>query len=145
MANPEIRQIEHNSPEYWEMVELRDRVLRRPIGLELDRSGLMEEDYEFHIAVFLDEVPVGGLILRPLSEIRLKMRAVAIDDGYRDLGLGSKLVNFAEEFARERGFNEMELNAREPAFRFYEKLGYEKISADFIEVGIPHALWLKHL
>lgn len=127
------------------MVELRDRVLRRPIGLELDRSGLMEEDYEFHIAVFLDEVPVGGLILRPLSEIRLKMRAVAIDDGYRDLGLGSKLVNFAEEFARERGFNEMELNAREPAFRFYEKLGYEKISADFIEVGIPHALWLKHL
>lgn len=145
MANPEIRQIEHNSPEYWEMVELRDRVLRRPIGLELDRSGLMEEDYEFHIAVFLDEVPVGGLILRPLSEIRLKMRAVAIDDGYRDLGLGSKLVNFAEEFARERGFNEMELNAREPAFRFYEKLGYEKISADFIEVGIPHALWLKNL
>lgn len=38
-----IKQIKHNSKEYQEAVDLRNTILRQPLGLILDEKDLQEE------------------------------------------------------------------------------------------------------
>ena len=45
----------------------------------------------------------------------------------------------------ELELNEMKLNAQMSAVRFYEKLGYEIVSEEFMDAGIPHVTMIKAL
>ena len=44
-----------------------------------------------------------------------------------------------------RGFVSLSLHARSIAVGFYEKLGYETVGDEFIEVSIPHRKMAKRL
>jgi predicted GNAT family N-acyltransferase len=48
------------------------------------------------------------------------------------------MVERSEAIAREHGFTDMILHARESAVPFYERLGYERVGERFEEVSIPH-------
>jgi hypothetical protein len=48
----DIKVIEHNSEEYGKAVALRDKILRRPLGLSFKAEDLAKEDSNFHIAGF---------------------------------------------------------------------------------------------
>ncbi|MMZ69082.1 putative N-acetyltransferase YjcF [compost metagenome] len=75
----------------------------------------------------------------------MKMRQVAVDESLRGQQVGRRMVVFAEEIAREEGYARFVLNARQVAIPFYEKLGYNIISEEFTEVGIPHRKMAKLL
>ncbi|HOW02597.1 MAG TPA: GNAT family N-acetyltransferase, partial [Caldisericia bacterium] len=133
-----IRQIKVDSKEYYEELKLRDEVLRKPLKLSLFDENLDSEKYDFHIGVFLNNLLVGVLILTPLNNSEIKMRQVAIHESFRGKGIGTKLVIYAEEYAKNLGCKIIILNSRKTAVEFYEKLGYTKVSEEFIEVTIPH-------
>ena len=119
---------------------LRDRVLRKPLGLSYHPDDLKVESAEWHLAVREGSVLRAVLLLRKAdgysSEI-LKMRQVAVDEHVQGRGLGSLLVRFAEDFAREQGCRRIELHARKNAVPFYRKMGYQAEGDWFEEVGIP--------
>jgi len=73
------------------------------------------------------------------------MRQVAVTAHLQGKGLGRKLVDFCEDFGRERGFHIMSLHAREVASMFYLKLDYEIVGEPFEEVGLPHYRMEKQL
>jgi predicted GNAT family N-acyltransferase len=141
-----VNEIAFNSKEQKQSVELRYRVLREPLGLQFNPEDLEKEFADFHIAAFHNQQVVGILLLLPaLDSKAIKMRQVAVDFEYQNLGVGKKMVQFAEVFALQKGFESMVLHARETAVPFYLSAGYTISGEPFTEVGIPHKKMIKTL
>lgn len=134
----EIKLIQTGTPEYELMLQLRDEVLRRPLGMQLDRNALGKEDADFLICAFEEEAMVGCVILTPLNRTTLKLRQMAVANGLQGRGIGSQIVQWAEAFARSKGYSEITMHARRYAIPFYTSLGYTTEGDEFTEVGIPH-------
>jgi N-acetylglutamate synthase-like GNAT family acetyltransferase len=141
----EIRQIYFGTDEYKEELQLRNRVLRMPLGLSLFDENLTKEVNDFHIGAFDGKALIGVLILTVLGEGKVKMRQVGVEENWRGKNVGARLAIYAEDFARKLGYSMVVLNARKSVVGFYEKLGYEKIGGEFIEVTIPHQTMQKKL
>lgn len=133
-----VKLINYNSEEYKFEIELRNNVLRKPLGMNLYDENLKSEINDFHIGAFVNDKLVGVLILTPLNDVDMKMRQVAVDEKFRQMNVGRKMVLFSEEFSKEKGYKSMLLNARSTAAGFYTKLSYTIISDLFLEINIPH-------
>jgi len=134
----QIREIIFQSVEYNQELELRNKVLRIPLGMCLFDENLETEKNDVHIGAFINDKIVGILVLTRLNQNEIKMRQVAVDEEWRSKRTGSKMVVYAEKYSKNKGYTMMLLNARKTAVDFYEKLGYEKISNEFLEINIPH-------
>lgn len=145
LHSTEIRLIAYGSDDYAAELQLRDRVLRKPLGMSLFDEDFTRDKADIHIAAFYDNVLVGCLLLLPVTESILKMRQVAVDETFRSKGLGGMMVVFAEKYAQNHGFKKIELHARETAVAFYQKHNYAVTANQFFEVGIPHRKMLKLL
>ena len=145
MTKLTIRQIQHGTAEYEETVALRDDILRLPLGLTFTPEALAGEANEIHIAGYSNSQLVGCLILVPLANGELKMRQVAVAGLVQGKGIGKAMVEFSEDFARNNGFSNITMHARETAIPFYLKLGYEVVGERFEEVSIPHFKMVKKM
>jgi predicted GNAT family N-acyltransferase len=134
-----FREIAFGSDEYEMERSLRDKVLRRPLGLSLHNEDRAPEKVQWHFGLF---APGGELaacaIAVPLSYAEAKTRQMAVAPVYQGKGLGRELMNALEEHLQARGFTGFVLHARVSAAGFYEKLGYTAIGEEFLEVNIPH-------
>ena len=75
--------------------------------------------------------------LHLLSPPRLELMALVVDEKQRGSGLGTRLMKFAESFARTEDLTEVCLTTnvqREKARSFYEKLGYLKTKSSHVYV-----------
>ena len=133
-----IREVEHDSPAYWATVELRESVLRKPLGLQFSVEELKAEKDSRHIACYRGDRLVGCLVLRPSAGGDVRMRQVAVVPELQGHGIGKAMVEYSEALARTIGFTRMILHARETAVPFYENLGYARVGERFVEVTIPH-------
>jgi predicted GNAT family N-acyltransferase len=141
-----ILNVEFATPEYDQTVQLRDKILRKPLGLHFSEEHLAEEYADFHLAAFTNDwILRGCLVLTPKEGKTIKMRQVAVDESVQKTGVGRQLVEASEGFALRQGFDTMELNARETAVPFYLKLNYAVVGARFEEVGITHFKMTKKL
>lgn len=136
----QIKIYSYDSPEYQQELQLRDEVLRRPLGMSLKNDNLENDLVSVHVGAF-DKAScelLGVLLLTPLENGRIKMRQVAVLQNQQRRGIGRCLVTFAEKYAFENGYAEIVLHAREVAMGFYTQLGYETVGDEFLEVNIPH-------
>jgi predicted GNAT family N-acyltransferase len=134
----EIRQIEYLSKEYLESVSLREKILRKPLGMHFSEEFIKKDSEDYHFALFFDDKLAAILLMKPLSSYVVKMRQVAVESVYQNKNLGTDLVLFSEKFAIEKNFSRIVLHARATAVNFYLRLNYKIISDEFIEIGIPH-------
>lgn len=133
-----FRLVPHGSAEYDQLVELRRLVLRIPLGLDFSPEQLAAENDDLHLSLWEGDRPVACMILTLLDAETVQMRQFAVDPTLQRTGLGTLLVDHAEQLARERGFHRMILHARESAVPFYLRLGYALEGEPFTEVGLPH-------
>jgi predicted GNAT family N-acyltransferase len=141
-----ILNIEFATPEYDETVQLRDKILRKPLGLAFTEEQLATEFADVHLAAYTNDWQLHGcLVLTPYGDKTLKMRQVAVSEAVQKTGVGRQLVETSEVFARKHGFETMALNARETAVPFYQKLNYTIVGEPFEEVGMPHFKMVKSL
>lgn len=134
----DIRIIEYGSCDYQAMVQLRDKILRAPLGLTFSAEYLQQEISDVLIGCFEEEKLLGCCILSPVNETTVQLRQMAVDDNLQGKGTGSKILQFAEEQAKQHGFIELMMHARKEAAAFYRKNGYEVRGEEFEEVGIAH-------
>ncbi|MDO4287651.1 MAG: GNAT family N-acetyltransferase [Eubacterium sp.] len=127
-----------HSQEYQSALELRQAVLRAPLGLSLYDEDLSKEKAYYHLGLFQDDRLIAILLLIPKDKTTLQMRQVAVAENFQNKGIGRRLLAFAEKFAKTQGFNHIVLNARQSAVPFYKKQGYHTVSEPFTELGIPH-------
>lgn len=140
-----IRVIDHGTKEYQQMVELRNQILRKPLGLTFEPAELEQEKEDILIGCFEEEKLEGCCLLTKQDEKTLRLRQMAVLSGLQGKGVGRVLMQFAENIARDRGFKVLMMHARKTALGFYEKLGYKTQGEEFEEVTIPHYVMVKEL
>ena len=67
-----------------------------------------------------------------------KLGRVAVLREWRGMGIGSQVVEFLLERAREMGTSLVYANAQTWTEGFYQKMGFETVSGIFLEAGIEH-------
>ena len=140
-----LKIIDFGSPEYQQMVRLRDAVLRKPLGLTFTQDDLESEKDNILIAAFEEERMLGCCMLVEERPDIVRLRQMAVLNALQGKGVGRALINFAENIARDRGYKIVKMHARNNSIGFYEKVGYKKKGDEFIEVTIPHYVMEKML
>lgn len=132
--------IEYQTDEYQEMLVLRTRILREPLGLIFTDEDIKMEKDDMLLGLILPEKQkmVACCILTRIDDKVVKMRQMAVDTDVQKSGLGTSMLSFAEYVAEREGFEKIVLHARKVAVDFYRKYDYKIIGDEFTEVGIPH-------
>lgn len=140
-----LKIIDHGSPEYRQMVKLREDILRRPLGLGFTPEELEKEKDNMLIAAFEDERMLGCCMLVEQRPDVVRLRQMAVLNDLQGKGIGRALMNFAENLARDRGYRIISMHARKNAVGFYERMDYKVVGNEFVEITIPHYLMEKKL
>jgi len=131
--------------EYQKALALRQKILRDPLRLTITKDDLKGEERDIHIGGFYKEELTACCILSPVQKIQMKVRQVAVDDKCQGMGIGTHLMEYAENQAIRNGSESIILHARKNVMPWYVSLGYEVIGEEFLEVGIPHVKMFKNL
>ncbi|MEZ4887048.1 MAG: GNAT family N-acetyltransferase [Chitinophagales bacterium] len=143
--NYSIQLISPKNPLLVEAIKLRFEVFvweqRVPIELEVD-----EYDRKCEHLVVLDSQQrvVGTLRLVSVGE-NVKLGRFVIRKSHRGRGLGKWMMEAALQIGTEKGFKLMVLEAQTYVIAFYESLGFEVTSGEFMDAGIPHKRMQKAL
>ncbi|MGZ8544577.1 MAG: GNAT family N-acetyltransferase [Flavisolibacter sp.] len=140
-----LKIIDHGSPEYEQIIRLRNDILRKPLGMNLDKQELEKEKNNLHIAAYEDDQMLGCCMLVEEGPQTVRLRQMAVINDLQGKGIGRALMQFAENLARDRGYRRITMHARKNALGFYEKMGYRKIGDEFEEITIPHFVMEKEL
>ena len=89
---------------------------------EFDEYDTPETKY---IVVTDDEFPVATARMYPLDEETVMIGRVVVLPEYRHKGIGSKVVEACEEWAKELGINKAVVESRDNKTEFYLQMGYE--------------------
>ena len=135
----DFHEIAFGSDEYKQTCELRNEVLRLPLGLNLYSEDLQQEKEQLHFGLFDHCNELIACVIAVLQGSgKAKLRQMAVKAGYEGRGAGRRLLLSVEALLVARGVTQLSLHARISAAGFYEKLGYVYSGAPFVEVGIPH-------
>jgi predicted GNAT family N-acyltransferase len=146
MENIIIKQLEISHPDYQQVYELREEILRKPIGLSLKDEDLSKDSEDIILVAHQHEVIIGCVMLKHTEDAGIfKLRQMAIAAARQGKGIGRMLVKAAEKLLAEKEVRKIVLHARVTAEDFYAGLGYKKTSGIFTEVGIPHIIMEKSL
>ncbi len=140
-----LKQIDHGTKEYQQMVNLRNEVLRQPLGLSFSADELAQEKDDILIGAFDDDKMLACCMLTKADNKSLRLRQMAVQNNLQGKGIGASMLNFAETLSRDKGYKKLIMHARETAVGFYEKLGYKVVGNKFTEVTIPHFVMEKRL
>lgn len=139
------RQITTRDREYSLEKELRNRVLRMPLGLHLSEQDVRGEEEQVHLVAMEGQGQVIGCVLVAISGNVAKVRQLAIERAYRGTGVGTELMKRAEQAILARNIRTVTLHGRVTARGFFKRLGYAARSDIFTEVTIPHIAMHKDL
>ena len=140
-----VEEAEFGSMAYEEMLCLRKRILRDPLGLEWTEEEESWEPRERHFGVRGDSGIIACVVIRPLGSRAVKLRQMAVELAWQGTGIGRGLLEGVEVILVADERDRIELNARDVAVGFYEKLGFSKVGEEFVEVTIPHWKMVKTL
>lgn len=140
-----LKIIDYGTEEYKQMLKLREEILRQPLGLHLSQEELDKEKDNLMMAAFDDDKMLACCMLVEEEPQSVRLRQMAVLNDLQGQGIGKALLQFAENVARDRGYQKITMHARKNAAGFYEKLGYRVIGDEFIEITIPHYLMEKSL
>ena len=139
MENVVIKQLSVDHPDYYQVYNLREEILRKPIGLSLKDEDLTQDRLDILLAAFSNDKVIGCVMLQPtVDEKIVKLRQMAVAEEWQGKGIGKKIVTASEELLKGRGTEKIVLHARSHAEGFYAGMGYHKTGDTFTEVGIPH-------
>lgn len=125
--------------------ELRDAVLRRPLGRSLSATDLARDKTGHHFVGVEDGAVVACVGLYPDGAQLARLRQMAVDPARQGQGLGRGVLAFALDWARANGVTRIETHARCTARGFYDRAGFAAEGEEFPENGIPHIFMWKAL
>ncbi|CAM3768435.1 GNAT family N-acetyltransferase [Mesobacillus thioparans] len=103
------------------------------------------ESDSVHFVLYDDNSkPAGAGRFRVLDGVG-KVERICVLKGNRKTGAGVAVMNKIEDYARSHGIKTLKLNAQTHAIPFYSRLGYETVSEEFMDAGIPHKTMKKSI
>lgn len=140
-----IEPIEYGSKEYQETLELRNRVMRIPLGLDIHREDFSCEKESAIIGAFDGGRLLGVGVMS--TKGAYKVDYLCVDFDLQGRGIGGELLERMEAMAAEQGGTKMLLDARITAQPFYTRHGYQTVGEVFIMecAPVPHVAMEKPL
>lgn len=134
---------------FEETYPIRQIVLRPNRPLETCFFEGDELETTLHFGGFVNNELVGIISLfknNHLSfqeENQYQIRGMAVLEGFRKYGLGKKIVEYSEDYLKQKNISLIWFNARESAVGFYQKSGYQVLgdSFDIPDVGIHYVMY----
>lgn len=112
-----------------------------PVHLEIDEH----DESATHFIFLLDEQPVAAARLREMEPGIGKVERVCVLPEQRGQHIGVLIMERIESYAANLHWSCLKLNAQSYAVPFYEKIGYEVTSPEFMDAGIPHRAMKKDI
>jgi len=107
-------------------------------GVDPDIEVDEHEEAATHFVAYADDEPVGAARLREPEDGLGKVERLAVLESHRGEGLGRQLMEAVEREAQRWELERLTLHGQLRVAEFYEHLGYEQVSDEFEEAGIPH-------
>lgn len=141
-----LKDIEFGSEEYEMTRDLRNRIMRAPIGL-----SIYDQDYTFEVnsrivGAFDGDTMLGCSIVGKMNGLYC-LDFLCVDGRLQKTGIGTVLLKDVEKWVKEVGGKEIILEARLTAQKFYEKHGYEPYGEIYLMEKSPvdHIMMRKNL
>lgn len=97
-----------------------------------------------HVIGYKNHKPIATGRIRLIDDYG-KLERIAVLKEHRGKSYGTQVIAHMEQIILQKGFTQAKLNAQTHATDFYEKLGYQVISSEFMDAGIPHVTMKKDL
>lgn len=111
-------------------------VLEGAIALEDEFDDLDLPETVYGVLYHGQEPVATGRFIQENQQIA-RFTRIATLQNYRGQKLGTQIIHGLEEYARQSGYNQAKIHAEVSAIDFYQKLGYEVISAVYYEDQVP--------
>ena len=102
-----------------------------------------EED-SVHFVSYQEGSPIAAGRFRVVDGFG-KVERICVLKEARNTGAGKAIMREVEAYAQENGLHKLKLNAQTHAIPFYANLGYEVVSEEFLDAGIPHKTMIKKI
>jgi len=140
-----LKILDYGTPEYRQMVKMRDEILRKPLGLSFTNAELEAEKNNILVGAYEDDQMLGCCMIVEKNPSTAQLRQIAVLNTLQGKGVGRALILFAENLARDHGYKKMCMDARKNTVPFFEKRGYKVTGDEFIKLNIPHLKMEKEL
>jgi len=135
----EMKQVIPDTPDYVKMNDLRERIMRRPLGRKLTTADTEGDRTAYLLGCFEGDDIKGCLVLLKHDDKWTKIRWVAVEEGMQGRGIGKAMLRHSYDIASGWGYSKMFCHARETALPFYTRAGWEAKGETFInEAGLPY-------
>ena len=123
-----------------ETIDLRSRVLRPGLPTELSVFEGDQDPSTIHLGLrdsLTNKIVCNGTLMInvcsyfPEFQNAYRLRGMATDPAFQQKGLGKILITAAENLLKQKQIPFFWFNARQSAFGFYEKCGYQMIGELF--------------
>lgn len=133
-----LRQIDHGSAEYQQMIKLRHEILHKPLKLSFPDEDIEKEKDDLLIAAFDEHKMLGCCVLTAVDKFTIRLRQMAVQSKFQRMGIGASLTFYAENIARDKGYINLVMDAIDAAKEFYERLGYSVSGEKFMVSDVWH-------
>ena len=135
-----------NSKEFKEYDLFRWKILRKPIGKEIDSLKDKHEESGFHLIAIKNEIIIGCGRLHFNNKDEAQIRYMAVEECYQGKGIGKKILELLEKNAKKNNAKKIILNARDHVLSFYKSSNYTAIGKyDGSDTSIPHTRMVKKI
>ena len=127
-----------NDEEMQACIAVRQTVFieEQQVPAEREQDGLDEKS--FHFGIYADGRVIGTCRVR-LAGSAAKIERVAVLKEFRNKGIGGFLMRYIlQELGRDTAIQLFKLSSQAQAIPFYERLGFVKRGAEYMDAGIPH-------
>jgi N-acetylglutamate synthase-like GNAT family acetyltransferase len=132
-----VVEVEFGSARYQQTLELRDRVMRAPLGLSIKNDDLSYEQQATVLAVFDGDTILGTGILTVENPDTAKVRFLCVDPALQKSGVGRAIMRELEKRAVQLGIKRVYMDSRITAAGFYKKQGYREYGDIFVMKTAP--------
>ena len=87
-----IKQIDHGTKEYKQMVDLRYEILRKPLQLNFEPAELEKEKNDILIGAFEEEKILGCCLLTKIDKDCVRLRQMAVQNNLQGKGVGASMI-----------------------------------------------------
>ena len=124
-----VKYIRYGSEEYAKTLELRNEVMRKPLGRNIYDEDFSCEANQIIIGAFetnsyFSNLLIGCGVISDQGQNTWLVEYLCIDTVLQRKGVGTALMQCLEKIAMDRGATRMVLDARKSAIDFYLRLGY---------------------
>ncbi|MDR7000771.1 GNAT family N-acetyltransferase [Neobacillus niacini] len=102
------------------------------------------EEEATHFVLYHEGSPIGAGRYRLVDGFG-KVERICVMKEARGTGAGKAIMNGIEDYTRNKGIQKLKLNSQTHAIPFYAGLGYEVVSEEFMDAGIPHKTMVKQI